>query len=209
MCVGCTDYCMSVLYLWLVLTSRGFRFPTAHRIRYPQWQWQDKAACPSLSSKYLHSINLCMETLVIKWCCRTLHFLGAVCPGARTNGLLTPRQALGLQVVSHCQAALINSYNSWRDKRQTVTHWRPYKWKCNRLTNTFTGQSALSNYSFFVSFLFGHKFLHIQTDILYFCVCSKCVFYIGSDGRCFKNVPSLSTIILEILYYLIIIIDVL
>lgn len=45
---GCRNYCMSVLYLWLVLTSLGFRFLTVHSIRYLQWQEEDKAACPSL-----------------------------------------------------------------------------------------------------------------------------------------------------------------
>lgn len=91
--------------------------------------------------------------------------LGAVCPGAKANGLLTPRQTLRHQVVSHCQATLINSYKSWRDKRWTVTYWRPYKWKCNRLTNTFSKKSTQFSVLFWV---FVHILLFKQTFCCFF-----------------------------------------
>lgn len=42
---------------------------------------------------------------------------GAIWPEAMANGLLTSQQALRRQVVSHCQAALIRSYNSCRDSQ--------------------------------------------------------------------------------------------
>lgn len=141
--------------IWLVLTSLGFRFLTVESIRCLQWNWQDKVASPCLQQKppLHHPLHW-----VIKWR-RTLHFLGAICPGAKANGLLTPRQALGLRVVSHCQPALISSYNSWRDTCHTVTQWSPYRWKCTWLTNTFTGRSTESNYSVFLTWrqLFTHN----------------------------------------------------
>lgn len=62
--------------------------------------------------------------VVIKWFCRTLQFFRDFCPGARSNGLLAPRQSLRHQVLSHCQAVLIRSYKSWRNKCSTDTHLR-------------------------------------------------------------------------------------
>lgn len=66
---------------------------------------------------------------------RRSHKLVLVGPGARANGLLTPRQAPGLRGVSHCQAALINSHNSWRDESQSHTGGRAP-------ANTLTGKGT-------------------------------------------------------------------
>lgn len=53
--------------------------------------------------------------VVIKWFCTTPQFFIDFHPGARSNGVLAPRRTLRPQVLSHCQAALIRSYKSWRD----------------------------------------------------------------------------------------------
>lgn len=71
-------------------------------IRNQQWQWQDM---PAFAPRLVVETALQSSPL----------FLGAIWPEAMANGLLTSHQALRRQVVSHCQAALIRSYNSCRD----------------------------------------------------------------------------------------------
>lgn len=74
----------------------------------------------SVCGKRLRTISLCTDVLLLNGAAELTSSWRAVCPEARANGLLTPRQALGLQVVLHCGAALINSYKSWRDKCWTA-----------------------------------------------------------------------------------------
>lgn len=93
---------LDVIALLLVWSSQDIRTLTFNVIRNKQWQW--------------HNIPAPFQPLHPDGVAELSTFWGAIWPKAMANGLLTSQQALRLQVVSHCQAALIRSHNSYRDR---------------------------------------------------------------------------------------------
>lgn len=119
-CPGCTVESLSVPRLRLVWTSSG---PSGSWEVPPSRNRSDgnrSGQLLSVCGKRSRTISLCTDVLLLNGAAELTSSWRAVCPEARANGLLTPRQALGLQVVLHCGAALINSYKSWRDKCWTA-----------------------------------------------------------------------------------------
>lgn len=125
-----TSTCVLQGLLYVSVKSRTFSDQLRHRVSKGPRSSADLCS-GSIRTKQPHPVSCKYQlylslhgNVVIKWFCRTLQFFRDFCPGARSNGLLVPRQSLGLQVLSHCQAVLIRSYKSWRDKCSTDTHLR-------------------------------------------------------------------------------------
>lgn len=125
-----TSTCVSQGLLYVSVKSQTFSDQLQHRVS--KGPRSSAVVCSGsirtkqpnpVSCKYQLYLSL-HGNVVIKWFCRTLQFFRDVCPGARSNGLLVPRQSLRLQVLSHCQAVLIRSYKSWRDKCSADAHLR-------------------------------------------------------------------------------------
>lgn len=89
------------------------------------------------------------------------------------NGLLTPLQALRLQVVWLCQAALINSYNSWTVSHILQALHVEVQWLTNMLENSekffFGWGSIWSNFE---------PRNYTYTDILYRAEWFMCILFI-------------------------------
>lgn len=130
-----------------------------------------------------------MHTTEQKGVAELLTFLGSVCPGARTNGLLAPRQAPGSQVVSHCQGALISSYNSCRtsarhteglhmEVQHTDKHNYRHKYTVNNSCCFFYVRNQFYSFSFSLSIIICRTATVLYILSYVFTVCF--FFFLGS-----------------------------